>query len=273
MEKTDKPLVSIIMATFNEPETIIKQSIESILNQDYDNIELLIADDSTDENTIRVIDEFSQKDNRLRIIRKEQRMGFVPALDNAIQAAKGELIARMDGDDISLPNRISNQVIFAKAHPDIDVFGGNIYIIDENGEIISERHYPTTPLKIKLKFIFRSPFAHPTIMFRRQIVEKGFLYDPKYKRAEDIDFFIRLYKNGYKFGNMDEFLLKYRVIGDLHAKRSKDQWIYNHKARRKFISNKPLFSIASFLVSYTYKNVPDKIVTMYYKKENSKLKR
>ncbi|MEE1315762.1 MAG: glycosyltransferase [Prevotella sp.] len=273
MEKTDKPLVSIIMATFNEPETIIKQSIESILNQDYDNIELLIADDSTDEKTIRIIDKFSQKDNRLRIIRKEQRMGFVPALNNAIQAAKGELIVRMDGDDISLSNRISNQVSFAQAHPDIDVFGGNIYIINENGEIISERHYPTTPLKIKLRFIFRSPFAHPTIMFRRVIVEKGFLYDPKYKRAEDIDFFMRLYKKGYKFGNMEEFLLKYRVIGDLHSKRTKDQWIYNHKARRKFLFSKPLFSIASFFVSYAYIKIPGKIVTMYYKRENSKFKK
>ena len=101
-------------------------------------------------------------------------------------------------------------------------------IIDEQGVVQSERRYPTTPAAIQRKFIFRSPFAHPTIMFRRRIIDAGIRYNPEYKKAEDIDFLMRLYKQGYVFGNTGEKLLRYRVVGNLQHKRSRDQWIYNH---------------------------------------------
>lgn len=275
MEKKDntQPLVSVIMATFNEPEAIIAEAINSVLQQDYEKLELLIADDSTSEPTRRVIDQAERRDRRVRILRSDHRMGFVPALNAALHEAKGDFIARMDGDDISLPNRISAQVAYAQGHPDIDVFGGSMYIINKDGNIISERSYPQTKGSIHRMFMYRSPFSHPTVMFRRHIIDHGFYYDPQYRRAEDIDFYIRLYKAGYHFGNLKEKILKYRVMGDLQAKRSKDQWIYNHKARSKFILSKPLFSTVSFLVSMAYKYVPSSAVSRYYRKENSKLRK
>lgn len=275
MEKKDNtlPFVSVIMATFNEPETIISEAIDSILKQDYEKLELLIADDSTAESTRRVIDDAARRDRRVKVLRANHRMGFVPSLNAALHIAKGELIARMDGDDISMPKRISAQVTYAQAHPDIDVFGGSMYIINKDGNIISERTYPLTKGSIHRMFMYRSPFSHPTVMFRRQIIDHGFYYDPQYRRAEDIDFYIRLYKAGYQFGNLKEKILKYRVMGDLQTKRPKDQWVYNHKARSKFIPSKPLFSTVSYLVSMAYKYVPASAVSRYYKKENSKLRK
>lgn len=262
-------LVSVIMATFNEPKPFIESSISSILNQTHCNLELLVADDSTKEETVHTIDEFAAKDTRVIVIRKEQRMGFVNALNAALDVAKGDFIARMDGDDFSLPNRFELQLKYAENHHDVDVFGGDMYIMDENGTVQSERLYPTTPAAIKRRFLWRSPFSHPTIMFRRSVIDKGYRYNPEYKRAEDIDFLFRLYKGGFKFGNLGQKVLKYRVVGDLQNKRSKDQWIYNHRARTKnFIWSKPMFSSISWLISLGYKWVPTSIVSSYYKREN-----
>lgn len=273
VKKDNKPLVSVIMATFNEPSAFITKSINSILNQSYQNLELLIADDSTNSETIRAINEAAARDNRVRILRKDERMGFVPALNYALKQSKGELLARMDGDDMSLPERIEKQVNYAQSHPQIDIFGGSMNIIDENDDIISERHYPTTPSAIKLMFMFRSPFSHPTLMFRRKVFTEGFYYNPDFKRAEDIDLYMRLYKHGFHFGNLPDKLLNYRVTGDLQNKRPKSQWIYNHKARKKFIFTKPIFSVGSYIISWAYEHIPDTIVSRYYRRENSKQKK
>ena len=264
-------MVSVIMATFNEPKAFIEASIASILNQTFRDLELLIADDSTNAETVKVIDDFAASDSRVVVIRKAERMGFVKALNEALNLAKGDLIARMDGDDMALPKRFEIQLRYAAVHPEVDVFGGDMDIIDEQGVVQSERRYPTTPATIQRKFIFRSPFAHPTIMFRRRIIDAGIRYNPEYKKAEDIDFLMRLYKQGYVFGNTGEKLLRYRVVGNLQHKRSRDQWIYNHKARSEnFIWSKPLFSTASWLVSLAYQYAPSSVVSFFYKRENQK---
>lgn len=270
--KDNSPLVSVIMATYNEPQALIKQAIDSILKQTYNNIELIIADDSTKEETINTIDEAASSDNRVVIVRKLSRMGFVNALNFALQTAKGELIARMDGDDVSISDRIEKQVNFARQHPDCDVFGGSMNIINEKGDIISERNYPSSALAFKRMFVFRNPLAHPTIMFRRKIIDNGFFYDPQFKKAEDLEFYLRLYKNGFKICNMQDKLLNYRVVGDLRNKREHDNWYYNHKARTKnFIITKPIFSSLSWLVSLAYEFAPKSIISYIYNRENSKV--
>ena len=148
-------MVSVVMATFNEPKKFIEESISSILNQTHQNLELLIADDSTSEETINVIDDFAVKDERVVVIRKSERMGFVNALNECLNAAKGEFVARMDGDDISLPNRFEIQLQYAEKHPTIDVFGGDLIIVDENDREKSERLYPVTSFAIWRRFLWR----------------------------------------------------------------------------------------------------------------------
>ena len=271
MEKRDNhPLVSVVMATFNEPVEILSKAINSILNQTYKNLELIIADDSTNHLTVQAIDDFARQDKRIRVIRKDKKMGFTLALNTGLASAKGELIARMDGDDISLADRIEKQVEFAYEHPDVDLFGGHINIINENGDIVSKRRYKTTPNAFRRMLLYRNPLAHPTILFRRRIIDAGFYYDDNFKKAEDLEFYLRLFKNGFQLTNMDVFLLNYRVIGDLQKKREHDNWYFNHKARAKnFNWQRPIFSICSWCVSYIYLYVPCKIVSLLYKKENN----
>jgi glycosyltransferase EpsE len=264
------PEVSVIMATFNEPGNIIRQSIESILHQTLTNLELIILDDSTNEETKNIIETFSV-DPRVKIIQKAEHIGFVKSLNMGFKMARGNFIARMDGDDISLLNRLELQVNYLNKHPKISVVGGSMHIIDEKGQITSYRKYPTSCLKFKWLSVYRTPLAHPTVMLRKACIQEGFLYDESYKKSEDLEYWLRLRKNGYKLANMPDYLLKYRVCGDLSQKRVNDHWIYNYKARIKnFYFNDLFFNLLSVIVSFSYTIMPNFIMRSIYRKENSR---
>jgi glycosyltransferase involved in cell wall biosynthesis len=261
------------MATFNEPPAYITQSIQSILNQTLNDFELLLIDDSTNLETVSTIDSLVQSDARIKLIRASQRLGFVPALNMGLRQAKGEYIARMDGDDISVPERFELQISFLKTHPDIAVIGGAMDIINENNEKISHRDYATNPFKMKIYSLFRCPVAHPTVMMHRSIVEQGFCYDEFFLKAEDLELWLRLIKNGYKIINMPNTVLRFRVIENLSDKRTKDHFIYACNARTKNFSWKSIvYSLISILISKIYVMLPKKIIHIVYEKENSKKK-
>lgn len=265
----DSPLVSIVMATYNEPQEFITASIESVLVQTYTNWELLIADDSTNEGTIQIIDSFAQKDKRIKIIREKTRMGFVKALNIGLKYSKGIYIARMDGDDIALPDRLEKEIDYLQKNQDVDVIGGAMNIINEKGEIVSERFYPLGGYKLHLWTIFRNPLAHPTVMFRSTIVQEGFFYNEEQKKAEDIEFWLRLKKNKFNIQNLPDKVLNYRVVGNLGLKRNRENWLYNFRARKmNFCWRYPLFSILSIIISFMFVITPNKVVKYIYKREN-----
>ena len=264
------PAVSVVMATFNEPVDVIKKSIGSILSQTFSDFELLIIDDSTSVDTKNEIDSFSV-DNRVKVIRESKRIGFVKSLNLGLLNAKGQYIARMDGDDISIENRFEIQVNYLKEHSSVSIVGGAMYIIDETDQVISYRTYPTSTFFLKWSSVYRTPLANPTIMMRQECVRNGFLYNELFKKSEDLEFWLRLMKNGYKLANMSDFLLKYRVCGDLSNKRVSNHWSYNFKARTKnFTLKYPIFSILSVMVSFLYTIMPKFIISFIYKSENNK---
>ncbi len=267
----EAPLVSVVMATFNESAEYITASIESILNQNYQNWELIIADDSTRLETVSVIDSLAGRDNRIFVLRHSERMGFVCALNEGLKRARGKYIARMDGDDISLPDRFQREVDYLERHEEVSVLGGAMNIINKKGKIVSYRNYPQKGMKLLLWSILRNPLAHPTVMFRSAIVQSGMYYDVKQKKAEDIEFWLRLQKNGYQIENLPNTILNYRVEGDLSLKRNKEQWKYNFIARKKnFNWNHPLCSSLSIIVSLLFVLAPSSIIKRIYRQENSK---
>jgi glycosyltransferase involved in cell wall biosynthesis len=270
-QKNKIPRVSVVMATFNEPEDIIRPAIESIMRQTLTDWELLIIDDSTTSETIKAINELANKDSRIIVIRKPSRIGFVKALNTGLRKARGAYIARMDGDDISKPDRFRIQINFLDNNSQYDVVGGAMNIINREGNIISHRSYPSSSLSLKLWTILRSPLAHPSVMMRRKIIDNGFFYDKNFSRSEDLELWLRLMKNGYRFYNLSIPLLKYRVIGDLEKKRPRDQFIYNYKARLKNFSWKsPITSIVSLFISITYLTTPRFIIKFIYSWENNR---
>ncbi len=270
LDSTLLPEVSVIIATYNEPREIIQQSVQSILDQTFTNLEVLILDDSTSAETRSILDSFSS-DPRVQLIRGETRMGFVHSLNIGLRQAKGRFIARMDGDDISLPDRIAKQVEYLDSHPAISVVGGSMYIINENQQVISYRKYPTGNCAFNWLSVYRTPLAHPTVMFRKSIVDQGFFYDESFKKSEDLEYWLRLRKNGFKLSNMPDFLLSYRVCGDLSKKRVNNHWNYNLKARKKNFSWKlPLINSLSLLVSFIYSILPDFVMRTIYSIENNR---
>ena len=268
----DNPLVSIIMATYNDKPDYIEKSVNSILNQTYRDFELLILDDSTNEETIATIDTF-KSDPRVNVLRETNKLGFVPSLNKGLILAKGDYIARMDGDDISVEDRIEKQVTFLRNHKTADILGGQINVIDENGNVTGQRSYPLGGMKLLAFFTVRTPVAHPTVMFRREIVDAGFHYDESFIKAEDIDFWIRLYNAGYAFRNLPDTLVNFRVESDFMEKRVTNhaQEDYVLLARRKnFTWKRPFFSIIDLIMSYVRKLTPDRIKAKQYVQENGK---
>ena len=266
-----KPLVSVIMATFNEPVQYIKEAIESILNQSYTYLELIIVDDSTKKNTIETIN-FYTNDPRVILIRNNTRMGFVAALNKGLKTAKGQYIARMDGDDISFKDRIEKQVTYLELTKDVDVLGGNMQIINEKGDVVSHRSYLSGKFLLRIGSVFRSPVAHPTVMFRRSIIDHQLFYDEAFLKSEDIDFWFRLRNNGFKIANLSDNFLYFRISGDLSKKRTKEHFSYNYKARCKNFSWKYFYvDIPSIIISKLYILIPKKFISLYYSIENKSI--
>ena len=262
------PLVSVVMATFNEAPATIKESINSIIDQTLYDLELLIIDDSTEQDTIESINSFVS-DKRVIVIRSENKVGFVNALNIGLKRARGKYIARMDGDDISQRDRFRLQTSFMELNPQYSVVGGAMAIMNEEGIITNKRSYPASSLKLRLWSIFRSPLAHPTVMMKREIVDLGYLYDTNYCRAEDLELWLRLVKNGYEIYNLPDILLNYRISNNFIKKRSGQHHINNFKARYKnFTWRYPIISILSLLVSGFYFLIPGFIKKLIYSIEN-----
>lgn len=271
VEEPGKPLVSVVMATYNEPEAFIGASIRSILAQTCAKLELLILDDSTREETIRVIDE-AGKDPRVRIIRGKQRKGFVRSLNEGLEASKGMFIARMDGDDVSLPDRLEKQVEYLQGHPEVMALGGQLDIINEKGEVTSHRKYPLKGASLYFFSCFRSPLAHPSVMMRRDVVDAGMRYDEALPMSEDLDLWLRMMNRSMKIENLPDTLLQYRVVQDFEAKRvDHPQFDYSYTVRKNNFSGRHFFhSALSCAGGWVVKHAPRRALKSMYHWENTR---
>ena len=198
--------VSVILPTFNS-SLFIYEAISSILKQTHKNLELIIIDDKSTDDTIKIIKLF--RDKRIRLIETKQRLGIAYSLNLGIKLSKSKFIARMDSDDISEPNRIEEQVNFLIKNKHIDVVGSSIKIIDEVGRVNKFITYPKSNYEIKFFMCLGCPIVHPSVMMRKSIFEKyGIYYKDDY--AEDYELWSKLLDKNVKFYNLDKYLLKLR---------------------------------------------------------------
>lgn len=205
-----KPLITVLMPAYNM-EHYINQAIESILNQTFKDFEFLIIDDASSDKTRSVIKFYMKKDKRIRLIINKENSKIAWTLNKGIKEARGGIIARMDPDDISSPNRLLTQFNFLKKHPEVAIVGANIIIINGAGKVISKREYPETSVKMKALMFRYSPFAHPVIMFRKNIFEEFGCYDVKMEQAEDLDLWFKI-GSKYEFATVPKTLLQYRIL-------------------------------------------------------------
>jgi glycosyltransferase involved in cell wall biosynthesis len=203
-----EPLISVLLPVYNG-EKYLRAAIESILAQTYSHFELIAVDDGSKDGSISIVKEYQARDERVILHAHEKNLGIVAALNDGLSLSRGELIARMDSDDISLPTRFEKQVTFLNAHPNIGVLGTAAEVINASGQIYDRMEYPASHLLLQWSLCFYCPMIHPTIMARREILLSASGYSADYPHAEDYDLWARLSADA-QFANLSECLLALR---------------------------------------------------------------
>ena len=242
--KNKKPLlVSVLIPLFNGEFSKIKDALDSIRNQSHDNLECILIDDSNDNNISKSLKSYCELDIRFVYVGRYKNDGLGAALNYGLSFCKGEYIARMDGDDISVTDRIKIQLKFFQSNPNIDIVGSNMAIIDEQSNIYAIKKYGLDHNSIIRHFSYKNGMGHPSVMFKRNIIDSGELYRKDFRFCEDLELWLRLLKKGYRFSNIDKVLVFYRE--DRNYNRIKDNWVYNLKARKLHFKATNIYSYIS----------------------------
>jgi glycosyltransferase involved in cell wall biosynthesis/exopolysaccharide biosynthesis predicted pyruvyltransferase EpsI len=202
------PKISVIMPIYNGVR-FLRDAMDSILNQTYSDFEVLVVNEyGSDDGSAEIIMEYASVDKRVRLIQNKKKLGVSASLNVGIRAAQGEYIARMDGDDISLPERFEKQVKYLDLHPACGMVGCKV---EQFGENIFVWELETNSDLLHTNTLFFSPCVHPTVMIRASILHKhDIFYNPEFFASEDYDFFVRL--NRFTgISNIDEVLFRYRI--------------------------------------------------------------
>lgn len=207
----EEELISVIMSTYNEKEEWIINSINSILNQTYSNLEIIITQDNPDNlNLTYLLREYQKKDSRIKLIINQQNIGLVSSLNNALKICNGNYVARMDADDIADIKRIEEEFKYLKKN-NYDIIGCEVQTINEFGNVINPKAFKYRSDKSIKKYIkFASPLAHPTWLVKKEVYTKLCGYR-NITSCEDYDFLIRAFNSGYKIGICKGVFLSYRI--------------------------------------------------------------
>lgn len=231
----DKQRVSIIMGVFNCEKTL-SDAIDSILQQSYKSWKLILCDDGSTDNTYAVAKEYADKYPNIELYFNKANMGLNYTLNHCLKYADTEYVARMDGDDISMPDRLEKEVEFLDTHPEFAFVSTAMVSFDEKGEWGIYRNV-TEP--IAKDFLKRSPFCHAPCMIRRDVYDEvgGYSVNRKLLRVEDLDLWLKIYEKGYLGYNLQEPL--YKMRDDRNARnRRKYRYRFNEAYVRRQIIKK-----------------------------------
>ena len=205
MSSSGLPSVSVVLAVRNERKRV-RAAIQSVLDQTFDDFELIVVDDCSTDGTWDVICSFS--DPRVVRMRNERRLGIAGATNRALTVAKGKYIAIMDGDDVALPERLQRQVDFLERNPNVDILGTGAVYVDAHGRELVRPLPPETHEEVLRRPLREIPIINPTAMMRRKVVRALGGYDPVYRRGQDYEFWLRA-RRQFRFHNLQEPLLVY----------------------------------------------------------------
>lgn len=206
--KNNNPLISVIIPVYNG-ESFVGEAIESILNQTYSNFELIIVNDLSTDKTSEILEFYRKRDKRIKIIQNNRQLFLSGSLNKALKQVTGKYIARMDSDDVSLPQRFSLQVKMLEENPNLVAVGGQEEVIDSQGNITAVKNFPVNPKICYNLFMNFIPIQPPLLMARAAVMKK-LRYDTVISKHDDIDMLFKLLKYG-RFSNVDEIIFQYRV--------------------------------------------------------------
>ena len=199
-----RPVISVVLPVFNGASHI-EVSVRSILDQTFDDFELIAINDGSTDSTLEILQSIGAGDSRLVLVSRENR-GLVASLNEGIDVARGDWIARMDADDISEPNRFERQ-LQRLAEKNADICGSWVQFFGATDARIL-RHAESDEA-IKAELLFGAPFAHPSVMMKATLARQ-LRYDPVWEKCEDYDLWERAARAGWRMTNVPEVLLRYR---------------------------------------------------------------
>lgn len=202
------PLISVLMGIYNCSDTL-ETAVQCIINQTYSNWELIMCDDCSDDNTLEIAKKLASKDKRIIILHNNRNLTLAPTLNVCLSVARGDYIARMDGDDVCELNRFEKELCFLEKNPQYAFVSCNMDLFDSNG-IYKTIVHPEIPTKTDL--IKKSQFCHAGCMIRSEAIHKldGYSESINRQRVEDYDLWIRMYSKGYMGYNIQESLYAMR---------------------------------------------------------------
>ncbi len=202
------PKISVIMGAYNA-ERYLRGAVESILVQTFADFEFIVIDDGSTDSTADILASFP--DARMRIIRQKNQ-GLTKSLNRGLAESRGTYIARMDADDLSLPERFEKQIAFLDAHPDIGMCGTQAEFMDEDGNPLGRYAVPQTQAQIVRMMPLHNPFIHPSVCIRKKVFERVGNYDERFLHAQDYELWTRIVPL-YETANLPDSLMRYRVNG------------------------------------------------------------
>lgn len=209
----ENPLISVILPCYNAMP-YLPYSIESILNQTYSNLEIICINDGSTDNTGEVLDNYAMKDSRIQVIHNSSNLKLIATLNKVIDLARGDYIARMDADDVSMPNRIQQQISYLENNPEIDMVSSKYCLIDSKGDIVSDSFLRNHSWKANyFASLLFTPISHAILLSRKSVFkENKYALDVNSLHVEDYELWCRLIQlKGVKIENLNEVLYKIRI--------------------------------------------------------------
>ena len=205
-----EPLLSVLLCVYND-ELYLGEALDSILEQTFENFELILVDDGSTDASLRIAKEYQNQDSRVVVLEHKSNQGLLKSLHTGLKRCTGRYVARMDSDDISLPTRFAEQLAFLQTNLDIDLVGSNVEIFKSpsppltttaSTEVVAQAlpvstgikkiiTFPTLPGTIRWSMHFYCSLGHPTVMFKRSLLDVA-SYSTQYKYTEDYDLWTRL---------------------------------------------------------------------------------
>lgn len=201
------PKITVIMPFYN-CEKFLDRALSSILTQSFGDFEIVLINDSSADGSDSIARRLTY-DERIRYFVNKDRVGITKNLNFGLSVAKGDMVARMDGDDISEKNRLEKQYNFLKNNPKISLVGSWAKALDENGNFLRNIVVPVSNGEIRRSIIIANPFVHSSVLFRKKDIIAVGRYRESTKRGQDYDLWLRLVFSGYQTANIPEYLVKY----------------------------------------------------------------
>jgi glycosyltransferase involved in cell wall biosynthesis len=257
-----RPNISVVISVYNQAD-YLTLALNSLLRQTYKEIEVLVADDASKDGSLQAIKKI--KDERLKVFCFTKKRGLAKNLNFLIKQAKSNLIARMDGDDVSMSTRLAEQINYLHHYPQTVLLGSWAKVINGQGKEVGEIINPVNYQKIKASILAKNVFVHPSIVFRKETFLNVGGYDESLPYCQDYDLFLRLVSK-YPCANLPKFLLQWRWLPNYEKQQQQHLLALKIRLRALRRYGYPLIGVRHLVRPFLSYLVPSAFRKLYWQK-------